>query len=432
MPNRLLIVNGILVDPALGLNRPTNLLVEDGVIAAITPTTPVADEVLDARGGFVCPGFVDMHVHLREPGFEHKETVSTGLAGAVRGGFTAVAPMPNTLPVCDSVETLRHVQDRAREAGLAQILPIGSITTGSRGGELSPMEDMVEAGCRAFSNDGQPVDSTPVMLQAMREAASLGVLIVDHCEERSLVQGGVMHPGPAQERFGLPPLGPLAEEVQVARDILLAEESGCPIHIAHLSTERSLDLVRWARRRGAPVTAEAAPHHFVLCDQDIPAGPGGGADPNFKMNPPLRSREDRAAILEGLRDGTIEVIATDHAPHSPDEKAQGFQLAPFGILGLETAVPLVLDQLFHRGILGIEALVRAMAVRPAELMGASPRTLAPGAEANLTLIHPGAETRVRPEAFASRSRNTPFAGWRLRGGVLATVVAGRTVFRGTF
>jgi len=416
MYDSILIRNGTVVDPEQGLHRRANLFIRDGRVEGITMEQPDTQVVLDATGCFVCPGFVDMHVHLREPGFEHKETIATGSLAAVRGGFTAVAPMPNTRPVCDSPRTLKYVLAKAREADLVDVLPICAITVGSLGEELAPLVQLASLGCYAFSNDGQPVLSAETMRRAMQTVRQIGGVIIDHCEDKSLAGDGVMHAGTRAREWDLPGITPLAEEVHIARDILLAAETGCPIHIAHLSTARGVELVRWAKARGYPVTAEVAPHHFILTVDDMP-----GPDPNFKMNPPLRSRTDRAALLAGLQDGTIDVIATDHAPHTPEEKARGFRDAPFGIIGLETAVPLIMDQLVHRGILTMDRIVSACAIRPAAIMSAGPRTFAAGADALATIIDPAALTTVQATGFASKSVNTPFLNWTLRGAVRATV-----------
>jgi dihydroorotase len=421
MPS-LLIRGGLLVDPTQELERRGNLLIRDGRIAAVTDDSPSVDEVLEADGAFVCPGFVDLHVHLREPGFEHKETIESGLRAAARGGFTAVAPMPNTNPVCDNPETYRYIVSRAEAAGKVRVYPIGAVTKDSQGGELADLAAMAALGCRMFSNDGQPVEDAGTMHRAMRLVRQLGGVITDHCEDRSLAAKGVMHAGEQAASWGVPGQSPLSEEVHIARDILLAEDTHCRLHIAHLTTARGLDLVRWAKSRGVPVTAEATPHHFSLSVADMP-----GPDPDFKMNPPLRPPADVQALLDGLRREDIDVIATDHAPHTTEEKQRGFLQAPFGIVGLETAVPLVMDRLYHAGILTIGQIVRACAVRPAAILGLAPRSLAPGALADLTLIDPDRVTEVRRDLFASRSRNTPFEGWRLRGAVRATVVAGQVV-----
>jgi len=418
-----LIRGGILVDPALGPRLKADLLIRDGRIESIGPGIPAPGASLDARGWFVCPGFVDMHVHLREPGFEYKETIASGLLAAVRGGFTAVAPMPNTTPVCDCPEVGRFLLDQARQAGLAEVHPIAAITRGSRGDTLVDFRSLSGAGCRVFSNDGQPVTEAGTMRRAMQAVREIGGVIDDHCEDKSLAAGGVLHPSPQAAAWGVAGLTPLAEEVHVARDLLLAEETGCPLHLAHLSTARGVDLVRWAKGRGAPVTAEATPHHLTLTVADIP-----GANPDFKMNPPLRTAVDRAALQAAVADGTIDAIATDHAPHAAEEKAPGLADAPFGIVGLETAVPLIMESLYQSGRLTMEQIVLACAVRPARILGAAPRTLAPGSAANLTLIDPDRTTVVDRREFASRSTNTPFEGRHLRGAVSATFVDGRPVF----
>ena len=423
----LLIHGGTLVDPGQGPDRQANLLIRDGRIAEVMTNLPSADAALDAGGAYVCPGFVDLHVHLREPGFEHKETIASGLRAAARGGFTAVAPMPNTQPVCDNPRTLQWILERARAAGGVRVYPIASITRGSRGNELADLMAMAALGCRMFSNDGQPVDDAETMLRAMTLVRRLGGVVTDHCEDRSLAGGGVMHECAQAEKWGLPAQSPLAEEVHIARDILLAEQTGCRLHIAHLSTARGLDLLRWAKGRGMPVTAEATPHHFCLSVDDMP-----GPDPDFKMNPPLRAPEDVRSLLKGISAGDIDAIATDHAPHAPEEKQRGFLQAPFGIVGLETAVPLVMDRLYHAGLMTMAQIVTACAVRPAQILGADPRSLAPGSAAHLTVIDPAQETTVSRDGFASRSRNTPFEGWRLRGAVRATIVDGALVFGQNF
>jgi dihydroorotase len=422
MYDSILIINGTVVDPDAGVHRRANLFIREGRVEGITAEKPDAEVVVDAAGCFVCPGFVDMHVHLREPGFEHKETIETGCLAAVRGGFTAVAAMPNTHPVCDSPRTLKYVLAKAREASLADVLPICSITAGSQGEELAPLVQLASLGCYAFSNDGHPVISAETMRRAMQTVRQIGGVIIDHCEDKSLAGDGVMHVCTRAREWDLPGITPLAEEVHIARDILLAAETGCPVHIAHLSTARGVELVRWAKARGYPVTAEVTPHHFTLTVEDMP-----GPDPDFKMNPPLRGQADRTALLAGLQDGTIDVIATDHAPHTPAEKARGFREAPFGIIGLETAVPLIMDQLVHRGILSIGRVVSACAVRPAAIMSAGPRTFRAGAEAMVTVIDPEAVTTVQTERSASKSINTPFRNWTLKGAVRVTVIRDRII-----
>lgn len=417
MPSSLLIANGIVVDPPRNLYRHLNVVIVEGRIQALTPGSPPTDRTFDATGCFVCPGFIDMHVHLREPGLEHKETIATGLAAAARGGFTGVAPMPNTRPVCDSPRVLKYILDTARISSAVDLFPICAITRASQGRELAPIVQLASLGCRVFSNDGQPVDDAETMRQAMEAIRDVDGLVVDHCEDRSLAGHGVMHAGAHSGRWNMPGISPLAEEVHIARDILLAEETGCAIHIAHLSTARGVDLVRWAKQRGIRVTAEVTPHHLTLAVDDMP-----GPNPDYKMNPPLRTRADQRALINGLRDGTIDVIATDHAPHSAEEKARGFVDAPFGIVGLETAISLVMDQLYHPGILTMEQIVNACAIRPATLLRTARTGLSPGNRAMITIIDPDYEVVVHKDHFASRSGNTPFEGWRLKGAVRGVVL----------
>lgn len=419
----LLLVGGMLIDPAFGKPARRNLVIRGGRVVDLTRRTTPRDELLRVDGCWVCPGFVDLHAHLREPGQTHKETIASGLAAAVRGGFTAVAAMPNTQPVCDKLEVLSFVRSKAAEADAAELVPVCRITRADAPDELVAMEDLVRAGCRAFSNDGAPVEKAGVMLAALREARRLGVAVLDHCEDPTLTAGGVIQPGERADAWGLPALSPLAEEVHVARDLLLAAQAGCPVHLCHLSTSRGVDLLRLAKRWGAPVSAEACPHHFTLSEDHLRE-----PDPDFKMNPPLRSEHDRHALLDGLCDGTIEVIATDHAPHAEEEKAQGFRKAPFGVVGLETAVSLCLDRLVNKGVLSPVMLVRALAVRPAEILGLEARCLEPGNAAHITVLDPDRYATVDRNAFAGRSRNTPFHGMSLKGRVRAALVGGRVKF----
>lgn len=424
MSSSLYIKNGVLIDPALGLRRRAGLFIRDGLIERIVSGSCVADQVLDAREAFVCPGFVDMHVHLREPGFEHKETIESGLQSAVRGGFTAVACMPNTKPACDHPRIYHFIKERARQTGLAEVYPVCAITTNLEGGQLTDLAGLAAAGAKLFSNDGRPVELAGTMLEAARAIKALAGIILDHCEDRSIAGGGVMHQCQLSSGWCLPGISPLAEEIHIARDILIAEDTGCPFHITHLSTGRGVDLIRWSRRRLAPVTAEATPHHLCLAVENMPA-----PEPDFKMNPPLRTVEDRNALLTGLLDGSIDTIATDHAPHTTGEKEKGFSEAPFGIVGFETAIPLLMDQFVRPGRLPLEKLVDCCSRHPARLTGAPLRSLKPGSRANLTLIHPEITTRVNRQTMASKSSNTPFDGWELQGAVLATIVDGRLVYQ---
>ena len=421
---RLLVRGGRIVDPATGTDGRRDILLEGPAIAAVGANLAAAvDRTVDASGFVVVPGLIDMHVHLREPGYEAKETIATGARAAVRGGFTTVCAMPNTDPVNDRPETIARILAEARRIGLANVLPIAAVTRGSAGEELVDMAACVAAGAVAFSDDGRPVPSDAIMRRALAGAAAAKSLIIDHCEDRALAAGGVMHEGRASARLGLPGISSASEEVMVARDIALAEELGARVHIAHLSTSGGVALVGRAKSRGIRVSAEATPHHLLLTDEDLLT-----ANPDFKMNPPLRSASDAAGLVEGLRTGIIDVIATDHAPHTAAEKAQGFIKAPFGIVGLETAVSLILDRLVAAGLIPIGRFVELFSTNPARLLGlAAKGRIAAGADADLTILDLHRPVTVDKSAFASKGRNTPFDGWVLKGGPVLTIVGGRIV-----
>jgi dihydroorotase len=425
---RLLIKGGYLIDPSQGLNAGRNLLVEDGRVAAIRKLdedVPEGVEVFDATGLVVAPGFIDMHTHLREPGQEYKETIETGAAAAVAGGFTSVCAMPNTDPVNDSAAVTRFIIERAERARLANVFPIGAITKASGGAELAEMGEMKRAGIVAVSDDGRPVPSSGMMRRAMEYARGFDLTVVDHCEDRSLVAGGVMHEGRISLLLGLRGMPAAAEEMDAVRDCMLVELTGARVHLAHVSTRGAIEAVRRAKERGLEVTCEVAPHHFALTDETVE-----GYDTNTKMSPPLRSPEHVAAILEGLRDGTIDAIATDHAPHHADEKALEFDHAPFGITGLETGVALALDRLVHEGVIGLERLVELCSVNPARIFGLNDRgTLRPGAWGDITILDPDLGWTFDVRRSRSRSRNTPFDGWTFRGAAVATLVAGRILYQ---
>ncbi|MCG0238293.1 MAG: dihydroorotase [Firmicutes bacterium] len=423
---RLLLKGGRLLDPRLGLDREADLLITGSVIARIGPDLEPepGTRVLDCRGRVVAPGFIDLHVHLRDPGFEWKEDIASGTRAAARGGFTAVVAVPNTRPVIDNAQMVAYVLEKARREAVVKVLPMGAVTKGQEGKELAELGEMAAAGAVAFSDDGNPVENAELMRLALLYARQFGRPVMDHCEDRTLSRGGAMHPGPWCTRMGLPPCDPLAEEVHVARDILLAEATGGHVHIMHVSTARSVELIRWAKARGVPVTAEATPHHFTLTDEDLYRA---GYDTNYKMSPPLRSARDREAIISGLADGTIDAIATDHAPHHRDDKEVEFALAANGVTGLETAVSLTLDRLVRPGRLSLERAILALSTRPAEILGIRPPTLQVGAEADITVLDLERRVTVRPEEMASKSRNTPFLGWDLVGAPVATIVSGRLV-----
>ena len=425
---KLLIANGHLIDPATGQNSGKDILVENGKVAAWldrNETRPEGVEVFDATGLIVAPGFIDMHVHLREPGHEHKESIASGCAAAVAGGWTSVCPMPNTNPVNDNAAITRYMIEQAAKAGLANVFPIGAITKSSDGSELAEMGEMKAAGAVAVSDDGRPVPNAGIMRRAMQYAADFDLPVIDHCEDKSLSSGGVMHEGKMSLLLGLKGLPALAEEIDVARDIVLAKDTGAHVHIAHISTAGSVEAVRRAKSEGVKVTCEAAPHHFTLTDTAVE-----GYDTNTKMAPPLRSEEDRTAILEGLSDGTIDAIATDHAPHHADEKSLEYDRAPFGVTGLETAVGLAFTELVHRGVIDLVRLVELCSTNPARLLSLAGRgTLTPGSFAYITILDPAKKWTFHVSESLSKSKNTPFDGREFIGKAVATIVNGIIVFR---
>jgi dihydroorotase len=424
---KLLIANGHLIDPAAPENTGMSVLIEDGKVSAwLGPgeKAPEGCEVFDASGLLVAPGFIDMHVHLREPGQEHKETIASGCAAAVAGGWTSVCPMPNTMPVNDNAAITRYMIEQAERAGLANVFPIGAITKSSDGSELAEMGEMKAAGAVAVSDDGRPVPNSGIMRRAMQYARDFDLPVIDHCEDKSLSSGGVMHEGKVSLLLGLKGMPALAEEIDAVRDILLAKETGAHVHIAHISTRGAIEAVRRAKNEGINVTCEVTPHHFTLTDQAIE-----GYDTNTKMSPPLRSEEHLEAIIEGIKDGTIDAIATDHAPHHADEKALEYDRAPFGITGLETAIGLTFNELVHKGVIGLERLVELCATNPAKIFRLQGRgTLTPGSVADVTIIDPAKKWTYSAADSRSKSRNTPFDGWEFTGKAVATVVGGKIVF----
>jgi dihydroorotase len=425
---RLLIANGYVVDPSQGQNSGQNLLIEDGRVAGFlsrSESVPEGAEVLDATGLVVAPGFIDLHVHLREPGQEYRETIATGAVAAVAGGWTSVCAMPNTDPINDSPAVTRFIIEQAERAGAANVFPIGSITKGSSGTELAEMGEMKRAGIVAVSDDGRPVPTAGMMRRAMEYASGFDLAVVDHCEDRSLVAGGVMHEGHWSLLLGLRGMPAAAEELDAVRDCALAELTGARVHIAHISTKGALEAVRRAKERGLAVTCEVAPHHWALTDAAVE-----GYDTNMKMSPPLRSREHVEALMEALRDGTIDAIATDHAPHHRDEKDLEFDNAPFGITGLETAVGLALDRLVHPGTINLERLVELCSVNPARIFKLKERgSLRRGSWGDVTILDPDLLWTFDAAQSKSKSRNTPFDKWAMRGAAVATIVGGRILYR---
>ena len=425
---RLLIANGHLIDPAAPENTGMNVLIEDGRVASwLKQNEPVPGgcEVFDASGLLVAPGFIDLHVHLREPGQEHKETIASGCSAAAAGGWTSVCPMPNTNPVNDNAAITRYMIEQAEHAGQANVFPIGAITKSSDGAELAEMGEMKAAGAVAVSDDGRPVPNAGIMRRAMQYAKDFDLPVIDHCEDKSLSSGGVMHEGRVSLLLGLKGMPALAEDIDAVRDIILAKETGAHIHIAHVSTKGAVEAVRRAKNEGINVTCEAAPHHFTLTDKSVE-----GYDTNYKMAPPLRSAEHLEAVIEGIKDGTIDAIATDHAPHHTDEKALEFDRAPFGITGLETALGLAFNELVHKGIISLERLVELCSTNPARIFKLEGRgTLKPGSFADITIIDPDLKWTYNNADSRSKSRNSPFDEWEFTGRAVATIVAGRVVFR---
>ncbi|HEU4329085.1 MAG TPA: dihydroorotase [Roseiflexaceae bacterium] len=465
---RYLIKNGSIIDPARRVATLGNVLVEDSKVTQVFDMADLSSmvdppgegvEVINARGAIIAPGFIDLHVHLREPGEEHKETIATGTQAAARGGFTTVCAMPNTRPAHDTAGVVRQVREIARRRGAIRVDPIGAVTVGRAGASLSEMAELVEAGCIGFSDDGSPVSDPSVMRNAMAYAAMLNVPIMSHCEDLSLSKGWAMHEGAVSTRLGLPGYPSAAEEVQIARDIALAEQTGAHIHICHVSTAGGVALIRAGKERGVRVTAEVTPHHLTLTDhwvlgsladaQPMPpstrtrrkqSDPGLGLAPwldpallppydtSTRVSPPLRTEDDIEALIEGLRDGTIDAIATDHAPHSQVDKDCEYGLASPGISGSETALGLVLT-LVHRGELDLVNLIAKLTEGPARVLGRQPATLRPGARADLVIFDPDISWVVDPRDFVSKGKNTPLVGQRLKGQVMLTMYGGQIAYR---
>jgi len=423
MPN-LLIQNGRVIDPSQGMDRVTNLLIADGRIAAYDAAPAGQETVLDAAGKIVAPGLIDMHVHLREPGFEEDETIATGTAAALAGGFTSIACIPNTDPPIDTQGAVEFIRDRAARADHCHVFVIGCVSKNREGKELAEIGQLVEAGAVAFSDDGAPVYDAELMRRAFEYCLMFDKPILNHAEIRELTQHGVMHEGLTSLILGLSGIPAAAEDVMTSRDIALAEATGGRLHIMHVSTSNSVDALRRAKSRDVRVTAEATPHHFTLTDESLRT-----FDSNFKMNPPLRGREHVEAIIAGLADGTIDAIASDHAPHAKEKKMQELDQAPFGVVGLETSLGLVITKLVEPGHLDWPAVVRKMSLNPARILGIPKGTLQIGADADVTIIDPKVRWKVDPEEFRSKSKNTPFAGMELTGRAAVVIVGGRVKFR---
>ncbi|MBV8902828.1 MAG: dihydroorotase [Acidobacteriia bacterium] len=421
----LLIRNGHVIDPSSGIDGVADVLLAEGKIAGVGPRLSAdGADTFDASGLIVAPGFIDMHVHLREPGFEHAETIESGSRAAAAGGFTSICCMPNTKPVNDSPTVTSYIVETARKKASVNVFPIGAITKGSAGEELAAIGAMKAAGAVAISDDGRPVMNSRVMRRAMEFARSYDLPVIDHCEDLNLSAGGDMHEGGLSVRWGLRGIPSASEDVMVARDLVLAELTGARVHVAHISTRNAVAMAGFARRKRLPVTCEATPHHFSLADEQMPA-----YDSNYKMKPPLRGCCDRGAVVEGIADGTISVIATDHAPHAGSEKMQEFELCPFGIIGLETAVALTLEELVLPGKITVRRMVELFTSGPESVLHLGRGTLAAGAPGDVTIFSTDAPWTYDVNQSCSRSRNSPFHGRGFRGGPVATVVKGEVVWR---
>ncbi len=421
----LLIKNGRVIDPSQNIDDTLDLLVQDGKIKEIGKGIKVPDgaDIIDAKGCYVTPGLVDMHVHLRDPGLEYKEDIVTGTRAAAAGGFTSIACMPNTSPVNDNKAITSYIITKAKNEGLVNVFPVGAITKGSKGESMAEMGELKEAGCVAVSDDGHPVANPEVMRRALEYAKGMGIMVISHAEEKALVGEGVMNEGFVATELGLKGIPWAAEDVATARDVYLAEFTNSPIHIAHVSTQGAVRIIRNAKARGVRVTCETAPHYFTLTDDAV-----RGYETNAKMNPPLRSTADVAAIKEGLKDGSIDVVATDHAPHHLDDKDIEFNLALNGIIGLETSLPLTL-RLVEEKVLTLKAMVEKMATNPSNILGIDRGTLKSGSVADITVIDPKVEWSVEADKLESKSKNSPFLGWQMKGRAIYTIVAGKVVLK---
>lgn len=420
----LLIRNGTVINPGDKTEQKADVLVEDGIIKKIAPKQTVkADKIVDAAGCFVMPGFIDLHVHLRDPGQEEKETVETGSKAAAHGGFTTIVAMPNTKPVVDNADVVDYVHHKAEDVGIVNVLQAGAVTKGQRGEELADIEGMVEAGIPAISEDGKSVMNAQLYREALTVAAKYDIPMLAHCEDINLVNGGVVNADDAMEKMRLPGITNSVEDIIVARDIMLAKETGAALHLCHCSTRDSVQMVNLAKQEGIRVTAEVCPHHFILTSSDIPED-----NANYKMNPPLRTQKDVDALKRGLKADIMDVIATDHAPHTAIDKGYGIKRAPFGIVGLETAAALTMTELVDKGYLTMMQMAEKMSYNPAKILGLDKGVIEEGKPADLVVFNAEKEYTINPALFCSKGRNTPFSGKKVKGEVRFTVVAGKVVY----
>ena len=428
---KLLIKNGHVINPATGFDEVADVLVEDDKIARIEKNIKEkADEKIDAKGMYVMPGFIDLHVHFRDPGLTHKEDIYTGMAAAAHGGYTGVFAMPNTKPVVDNGDVVSYVHNKAASGNCINVYQIGAVTKGQKGEELSDIRGMVAAGCPALSEDGKSVMNADLYRDAMKIAAELNIPVFAHCEDIHMVHGGVVNKDAVTEELGLPGISNSVEDVIIARDIIISKETGCRLHLCHCSTEDSVKMVKAAKKEGLPVSAEVCPHHFVLTSEDMKANASGEIDTNYKMNPPLRKQEDVEALKAGLKADIMDVIATDHAPHSEEEKNNPITKAPFGIVGLETAASLTHDELVLKGVLTPMQMAAKMSYNPARVAGIDKGDIQPGKDADLVLFDPKETYVIDKETFASKGKNTPFHGKKVTGRVKCTICGGRIVYNG--
>lgn len=420
-----LIKSGRVINPAMNQDEVCDLLIEDGIITKCDKSIEGSfDEVIDADGLLVMPGLIDLHVHLREPGFEYKETIETGSKAAAKGGYTSICAMPNTKPAVDSRETVRYIKEKAKEVSPINVLVVGAVTKEQAGKELSDIRGMREEGICAISEDGKSVMNSGIYREAMKIAKELDIPVLAHCEDINMVCGGAINMGKKSQELGVKGISNAVEDVIVARDILIAKETGAKLHLCHCSTQDSERMVREAKKEGLSVTAEVCPHHFTLCEDDILSN-----DANYKMNPPVRSKKDLEALIDGLKNDVFDVISTDHAPHSDEEKSRSIDKAPFGIVGSETAVALTMTQLVHTGIISYMQMAEKMSYNPAKVLGIDKGTLNVGAVADITIIDPQKEYTINSEEFLSKGKNTPFNGYKAKGMVVRTIVSGKTVYK---